>query len=83
MIRVRRTVGLIKIVQNESLRVVQSLDFRPKLFWNQCRKEADPTQKDSEIKWWNRFEIRIQIRNMSDPPLSDIDLKNGLGQDYP
>jgi len=47
MIRVRRTVGLIKIVQNESLRVVQTSHY---FFLKSMSKEADPTQKDSEIK---------------------------------
>ena len=54
-------------------------------FWNQCRKEADPTYNDSEIEWWisksiqNRLKIPIQSRYMSDPPVSDID----FNLDYP
>ena len=60
------------------------------LFWNQCRKKTDPTNKDSQIEWLNdeiKSFIRdgliidwkwrqVQIRSMSDPPLSDIDYNN-------
>ena len=68
------------------LRVVQSLDSRPKLlyFKNQCRKETNPTYNDSEIEWWisrltqNRLKIQIQSRYMPDRPLSDIDFKNKM-----
>ena len=60
--------------------------FRPKpfYFWNQCRKEADPTYNDSEIEWWisrstqNLLDIQIHSRSISDPPLSDIDFKNKM-----
>ena len=53
--------------------------LKPFYFWNQCRKEADPTYNDSEIEWrfsrltQNRLKIQIWSRSMSDPPLSDID----------
>ena len=49
---------------------------------NFCRKDADPTHNDSEMESLNRLKsieggvIQIQSRSMSDPSLSDIDIKN-------
>jgi len=55
-----------------------------KSFWNQCRKETDPTYYDSEFESWIDFESiqkiisQFQSRCMSHPPLSDIDFKNKI-----
>ena len=55
-------LGFYTIVSDglRALRVVQSLDstHMPFYFWNQCRKEADPTYNDSES-------ILNQSRNLS------------------
>ena len=56
----------------------------PFYHWNQCRKEADPTENDSKIEFGLDSEsieggvIYIQSRSMSDPSLSDIDFKNKM-----
>ena len=67
--------------EHKKLRIVQTQAI---LFFNQCRKESDPTYNDSKFEsaidfesiW--KFIIQFQSRSMSDPPLSDIDFKNKM-----
>ena len=52
-IHMRHTFGH-DIPMRKSLRVVQTKSI---YFWNKCRKEADPTWNDSEIKFLGRLKI--------------------------
>ena len=60
------------------------------IFFNQCRKESDPTFNDSEIEWWISRSTQNRLKKchsnsesfhyMSDPTLSDIDFKNKMAE---
>ena len=72
----------VRFYTDELLRVVRDLSHF--IFLNQCRKEADPTYKDSEFEFSidfksvRKFIVQFQSRCMSDPPFSDIDFKNKM-----
>ena len=58
-------------------------------FWNQCRKETDPSYNDSEFQASIDFESiykftnQFQSRCVSDPPLSDNDFKKRFWSGLP